>query len=161
MLWSLFLPLFGTHSTNLSIEWSALSRMVLPNSSLPSFRSLSIFTNHWGVFLKITGALDRQLWGYECSKIPLAISLFASINFWITALFASPSFPFLLNICKPLKNGTAVEKLLSSSTLFVIRDSHPRLRKTSKSSAPWLGAICTKPVPASSVTWSASTKGTA
>ena len=30
----------------------------------------------------------------------------------------------------------------------------------SKSSRPWLGAVCTKPVPASSVTWSPASIGT-
>ena len=36
----------------------------------------------------------------------------------------------------------------------------PELIQISKSSRPWLGAVCTKPVPASSVTCSPSSSGT-
>ena len=36
-----------------------------------------------------------------------------------------------------------------------------RIHQASKSSRPWPGAVCTKPVPASSVTWSPASIGTA
>ncbi len=40
-------------------------------------------------------------------------------------------------------------------------DRAPRPIQASKSSRPWPGAVCTKPVPASSVTWSPASIGTA
>jgi len=91
----------------------------------------------------------------------------------MTALLASPFLPLssMTRAGPPSRSGpkpgASLVKKPASSTVKGIAVSMPRARSSleapvqaSKSSRPWPGAVWTKPVPASSVTWSPGSMGT-
>src|SRR5580700_125678 len=162
-----FSPDCGTHWVT-EIACSARLRRVSPDFALPSSAiGLSIAMNHCGVLRKITGFFERQECGYWCLRRPRPISMPASIKALITASLASPLSPFSVSTRLPVKPGACSVKRPSSSTVYGIAVLIPRAVslaafavQTSKSSRPCPGAVCTNPVPASSVTWSPTNSGT-
>ena len=99
---------------------------------------------------KISGALDRQEHGYECTILPRASRLPAACS-------AAQTGSDALYTCTPANSGTQALNVPSSATVSGI--SSPWARPRLKSSSPWPGAICTKPVPASVVSKSPSSSG--
>jgi hypothetical protein len=89
----------------------------------------------------------------------------ASISAVMTAWLASPFLPLssMTRAAPPSRSGPKPGRVLgvkpASSTVKGMADEMPRASiaraasiQASKSSRPWPGAVCTKPVPASSVT---------
>ena len=77
----------------------------------------------------------------------------------MTASLASPLSPFSVMTRLPSKPGASLVKHPSASTVNGMAVSMPRAISAavlaiqiSKSSRPWPGAVCTNPVPSSSVT---------
>ena len=158
-------PEAGTNSVS-SMAPRATSRSVRLPATLPS-SGLSMAMNHWGVLRKITGFLERQECGYWCLRRPRAISVSASTSALMTASLASPLLPLSSMTRLPSNPGASLVKRPSASTVKGMAVSMPRAFsraafsiQMSKSSRPWPGAVCTKPVPSSSVTWSPARRGT-
>ena len=121
---------------------------------------LSMAMNHCGVLRKMTGFLERQECGYWCLRRPRAIS--------------APAFDQRLDdgvvgvalVALVVDDALALEarRLLGEAPVAVDGEGDGRCRcraavsfgafaiQMSKSSRPWPGAVCTKPVPSSSVT---------
>ena len=116
--------------------------------------------NHCGVLRKMTGFLERQECGYWCLSRPRAISMPALHQRVDDGLVGVALVALVVDDALALEarrvlgeapvavdgegDGGVDAALLAASRAFSIQ--------MSKSSRPWPGAVCTNPVPSSSVT---------
>ena len=154
-----FWPMAGTNSVSPMALQRSLAQGLVAALARLSQSGLSMAMNHCGVLRKMTGFLERQECGYWCLRRPRAMSALASMSALMTASLASPLLPLSSMTCLPSKPGASLVKRPSPSTVKGMAGSMPRAFsfaafsiQTSKSSRPCPGAVCTKPVPSSSVT---------